>query len=41
MARNGARGDERRVAHREPSVVRVVRRMVAKTGENNAPARTF
>jgi hypothetical protein len=29
MARNGASGVERRVAHREPNVVKVVRRIVA------------
>ena len=39
--RIGARGVARRVEHREPKVVRRVRRMVASSGENRAPARTF
>jgi hypothetical protein len=37
----GARGEARRVAQAEPMVVREVRRMVAREGENRAPARTF
>jgi len=41
IARNGPKGVERRVAHTEPNVVRVVRRIVAYIGENKAPARTF
>jgi hypothetical protein len=39
--RNGASGVASIVAHTEPRVVRVVRRMVAYAGENNAPAKTF
>jgi len=39
--RNGARGVERRVAHIEPMVVSAVSMIVAKAGENRAPARTF
>jgi hypothetical protein len=39
--KNGARGVARRVAHREPMVVSMVRKRVATTGENNAPASTF
>jgi len=41
FARKGPRGVERRVAQAEPTVVRVIRRMVAYIGENRAPPRTF
>lgn len=41
LARKGPSGVERRVAHNDPIVVRVVRRMVAYKGENRAPPRTF
>jgi len=40
-ARNGPSGFERRVAQAEPSIVNVAREIVARKGENNAPARTF
>ena len=39
--KSGASGEERRVAQAEPTVVRDVRRMVAREGEKRAPARTF
>ena len=38
---NGAIGVARRVANIEPMVVRMESKMVAKIGENRAPARTF
>lgn len=37
----GASGAARRLANIDPIVVRSVRRMVARTGENKAPANTF
>ena len=41
LARKGPRGAERSEAHIEPTVVSVVSRMVAYSGENSAPPRTF
>jgi hypothetical protein len=41
FSRKGPRGVERRVAHAEPRVVRVIRKRVAYIGENRAPPRTF